>query len=721
MSESPTATGPSPAYLEEVNEDSQTTISGSRRTANTAAKRSKDVKQPRRDAASDSGYSSHTATAGSTSQESKNGSAKNPLTRSFRRMMGSKGKSQSKEEASPPKATLKKPAPREQKIEKSRISNPIVEGREEAAKISLSGSAPEPKKTTKVHQPPARAEKAHSPTEPQPTVQGSTRAVPISQPPLLRVRTLPAGPYQNVRPLSFHAGGAPPLRSMHPTQVYQYHNVQPTMSLPTAFHPPPFHNPSPTYVSTPNRQITYNFPPTAPHYPGTTSQWPQVGYYPATSPSSYLPPSSIVNYPSVPPAYHRPRQHHTDSFSRRLSASSIDQHSFLHDSPEDEAVYLDDNSEAYYRRVMPPPPRPHARRPPMPPTASTSATAQRSHRNSVDSGSHSPNKRSLEESPPTVRPSASLRTSSSRNIANIVTVPEPPNALHQRPARPQSYHAGNDHKQYHSATDALRKAEHYQDTQKAHTRLTADAIKVINGQLVRVKSKSKGGSETASRASSSREGSDAKKRASIDRRNSAMADEAFKVRLETAQGMKIDVKGDSAKGRTIRFRESQHGDGFMEVSVGGARDGVKYRNSRPKESLRSSISERRYSVSARRGDTKKHNDEEGSGVRSTRRSSSRPVTRRESQGDSRKEHEERIKALREEAARHSQETPLVDDEEKASAKEVGAKEIDKAAPDRLRKLRTGSHSRRSSRSTVNRRNPAAVPPFVSPEDEGKPF
>ena len=727
MSGRPTATGPSPAYLEEVNEESQTTIPGSKQTANTGAKRSKDTKKARRDAASDSGYSSHTAaTAGSSSHESKNASSsQNSLTRFTRKMASAVRKSQGKEPSSPPKTTVKKSITRAPKKDNLRDVAPACESREDAAKIRLSGAPVQPARTNAVHQQPARAKEAPSPPKPQVAPQAPARPMPIQHPAAVRVRTAPPGLRPPLRPQSYHAGAAPmPHYMQAPPQVYQQRPVPVPLSLPTASYPPPYHGPSITYVpsplqTSPNRQIPYHFPPTAPPHHIPPPQWHPEGFYAPASHSLYASTPLmrrysvqtaplLGQYPSVPPAHNAPMQPHPDPYGRRLSVSSIDQHSVMSSPLEDEAVYLEEDSEAYYRRMMPPPPVPPVRRPPMQHSASTSATIRkRDHRNSVDLSSHSPSRQSIEESRPSSRPSVSSRASSTKHVSRVTEAPPSPTTVRRRSNRPVSYHEGG---------DPYKQAEEYQAIQKGATGqvdLTAEAIKQVNkaGHLVKVKSKSKGGSETGSRASSSREGSDAKQRKSLERYHSSM------LRLQIAQGTNVEVKGEGIEGQTIRLRQSPDGDGGMEMSIGGA-ERVKYRDSRPKDRARSSTSERRYSISTRHG-VRTVKDEAEPRPQSHRRSSSRPVTRRESRDDSHKEHEQRLRNLRAEAARHKEELPIEDEEEEAGARQI--KDVDTDRADRLQKLRTGSHSRRSSKSTVGRRRIAVVPTPVPADGEGKPF
>ncbi|KAI4144041.1 MAG: hypothetical protein LQ340_006798 [Diploschistes diacapsis] len=726
MSGSSTAQGPPPMYIEDVNEDSQTTIPGSKQSANTAVKRSKEVKRSGRDAASDSGYSSHTAaTGGSSSQESNTASVpKSGLKSLGRKMAGAVRKSSTKEQGSPPKAQVKRPITRTQKKDNLRVNLP--ESREDAAKIRLSGTAVEPAKANTVHGRPSNIQENQPPVKPRPALQVASQAIPI-HPAAVRVRTLSTDMHPTSRPASYHGAvpNFPPYMYAAP-QIYQ-RPPPPQMSLPTTFYAPVYRGPATTYVPTPlqtspNRQISYPFSPTTPPHYAPGPRWQPEGYYPLPSSFPHAPQPvarrysvqgapPIVEYPSVPPIFHPPIHPHADYDSRRLSVASVDQFSIEPPLIEDEAVFLEEN-EAYYRRLMPPPPVPQ--RPAMRHSATTSTAVHRRSDRNLELVSSSPRKPSFEEARPASRPSLPSRTSSTKNTVRAAEAPVSPAAIRRGPSRPVSYNGG---------VDQVRQAEEYQALQRGQNRqvpLTENAIQQVNraDQLVKVKSKSKGGSETGSRASSSREGSEAKKRKSLDKYRASMAaaaeEDVIKLRFKQAQGMRIDLRGgDGVEGRTIRLRQSQDGDGVMEMSIGGS-ERSKYRDSRPKERERRASQDRRYSVSARREVRKIREFGEPAGGH--RRSSSRPVTSRESHDGSYKELEEKLKNLRAEAGIRKHEASVVEDEEGEDAKE-----IDKALMERLQRLRTSSRSRRSSRSTVSRRSMAAAPTHILAGTEAEPY
>ena len=105
MSGSPRPARPRAAYFEECEEESQTAIPGTKHSANVTAKRKPEARKPRRDEASDSGYSSRTVTTGDSSSQ---GSKKQTPTkggllgRMTRKMTGSSGKQSPSKTAAPP-------------------------------------------------------------------------------------------------------------------------------------------------------------------------------------------------------------------------------------------------------------------------------------------------------------------------------------------------------------------------------------------------------------------------------------------------------------------------------------------------------------------------------------------------------------------------------------------------------------------------------------------
>ena len=689
MSGSSTARAPSPAYLEDVNEDSQIPIPGSKQTANTAAKRSREAKKSKRDEASDSGYSSRTvATTGSSSLGSKDGStSKNILKRISRKMPGSSKKLQTKEESSPPKAEAKKPISRVPKKENLREDAAPQDRKEETSKTKFAGAIAKPKKSNAVHQHLPEKGASKSPTKPAAATQQATKPIPIpNTAPAARVRTSSNEARSAQRPPSYH--GSVPIQTPYvyaTPQVPLHRPPLAQLSIPGGWYAPPYPSPATTMIPTPlptspTRYVEYPFAPTVPHY-YSPAQYSPEGYYrqppPASRRSSMYAGMPGFERPTVPPTHHAFQRANLDYTLRRQSAASIDHHTIRPYPMDGGAIFTEDTEEDYYRQ-------PTARRPRMPHSATTSATIpKRPDQSSMGNTPRSPRKQSFEEPRSGSHPPTSNRTPSMKNTGLPVEAPMPPAATRRRLPRPVSYHGGS---------DAVKRAEEYQEIRKGQVKqvpLTTDTMKRVStgGSLKRVfKTKSKGGSETASRASSSREGSKAEKSRNL-------------FRVTMSDGTSIDVKGDSNDSYTIKTRHGQYRDGSMELNIGGA-ERTKYRDGRPKEREGDSLRDRRLSPSRRRGiKTIKERGESVGG--SYRRSSSRPVTSRTSRGDSYEEHDETLRKLRAEAAVRKQDLPIEDEEE--GDKTNGT---EKGPLDSLRRLRTDSRSRKSSQSAVGRRSMA---------------
>jgi hypothetical protein len=680
MSESPTDEGPCAAYSEEFHEESGTTIPGTRQSANVTAKRSL-----KRDEASDSGYSSRTAaTGGSLSQESTTGSVqRNGLFKTVKsRVAGATKKS--------PKDSLvqatKRTASRNTNREKDSKADTPIESKEEAARMKLSGTMDSNKEI--VHRHP-------KPSSPELTRTTSARAIPIPQSNNRGVVDR-VGSLTKDSSSSYHGIAYPYGQS---TQVFHHHPPYPSPVMPSAFHNAPHFPPHiATYVSTPtplpsspNRQVSYPFPPTIPpgpmyhHPPGSWTpeyfaQPAQAHHGPPALPRRYSVQGQapIVDYPSVHPQY-RALQKQSE-YARRPSFSNFDQRSVF--GPiEDEAVFIDDQ-ESFYRPAsrraeMPPPPVPA--RPAIRHALTSGTVHQRPNRNSLEYAAHSPHKPSFEEPRPPSRPSLSSRNSSARNVPPRVTAPPAsPGTVRRR--RPESYH---------SATNENREkqAEEYQAAQKGPNQphpLTADAIKQVNKAEVSKTKKSKG-SDVGSRASSSRDSNDVKKRMSMEKRRTASAQETINIHLPPGNNMRI-----------------KYDDGAMTMSFGNVED-LKQREGRQPERplLRD---ERRYSVSGRR-DIKRimeHGEREPS---RRRPSSSLPLARRKESDDS--DDEEiisQLQNLRVRGARFVQEQEDEEEEEDSEesssedSEELAKREDDKLLMRRLQKLRASSQSQRNTRS-----------------------
>ena len=388
MSASPTGTGPRPAYVEALHEETQRTIHGSRQSANVAAKRTKpEVRKAKRDAASDSGYSSRTATTGgSLSQDSKPPPpTKHGLLSKVRSMAGATRKSKTKEAEASSQPPLKKTLSRSEKRENLR-----VETREEAGRMRPSGNVE-----------PAKDEGSRKQAPPSPQATKTPKAVPR---PILK----PIGS----RPVSFHGPLPPVVFANTPQMVYAPAGSLPTVPLQhVSYHPPPatFIAAAAPFQTSPNRQIAYNFSPTTPQYfpqplsYGTGSFHAPAPLHPPPLPRRnsvhYAP---VVEYPTISSHQVLPRQKPLEYIPpRRPDSLSRHDYPLIYRSPtpDDEGIDLDEVQyrTAADRRSMPPPPRPE--RPKISHSVTTSAMSKRANRNSVEYVprlSHSPHKQSIE-------------------------------------------------------------------------------------------------------------------------------------------------------------------------------------------------------------------------------------------------------------------------------------------------------------------------------------
>ena len=695
-----------PAYFEDYNEDADTTVPGTRQTANVAAKRSKPeipklkIAGQGRDEASDSGYSSQTpATVGSGSSisHSFNTSASQLKEHNLRPAEKAMSPGPEKVKAKSPKKTSFFPTmSRSKKCENLRG---ICDCKQHAAKMRLSGQPVEAKPAKPVLSHQHASSQKPQPPQPRPPLQSATKTpatarlqeIPILQPAQARPRLQTSQSQRAPRPASFHAATtyAQPIYIQRPTQPI-YSNIPPyqSTSYPAAFLPTPGPNvpqqsvlyPSPQnynpppqphiaqwtepYVSRPRRASLYSTSPVIEYPPPPQHYYPSIPTYPPPQPLSYRPPPQWATNPSPV-------------------------------SPPDEGYYIGSRDEDYYR--MPPPPVPQPNRPPMQ-KAATVATAPptlhypRTDYRGVDDASHSrsPRKQSLDESRPPSRPIMVKRPTAppTLSVANgkhnaIAAVPTDTYAAPRRRTRPSSFYNHEVPRELEEAE--VRASEAYQAAQAENDgvlRAEGPRVEDVNQVLRRrAKTHASGGSEAGSRTSrrsgssegkkaksSSRIGTDRNHRESDARsRKGDDADEGLTMKFNANQTVKLDFKGDSGGGRTIELRQSRDGEGEMELCIGGK--GRKEKNAR-------------YSIVA-----------SGKGSKPNRES----LYDREQHGESRIGREEKQK--REERhrpeLRETNERKYVDDE-------------------RSRKLRPTSRTRRSSQSIMSGMRRLVI-------EDGRPF
>ena len=596
---------PRPATCEDWNEDARTTIPDTRRTANSAAKRSSKpdiayvakvgedntakVAKVGKDGASDSGYSSQTGAtvdSGGSSQRSRLGLA--PLTVDTGAAI-EKAKT-TLPESKPKSATRKSPT----KLPHTTTSNED-KGSTRSERCNCQGCASKKKATVTPLElrPPqdyftlphtSRHRGAAVPPSPQ-----SARAAPpahAQQIPLVntaqpKTRPPSAQPHRMQRPMSLHAGAMPEVVYYPQPQVYLERRPQPVyVSQPTI--PPPSYPPtggtylpSPVHSAPPNYSMPspYEQPRSQPH------QWPAESHTnPSHHTATYEPP--IIRYGEQNPSYATgvPPQPYSQSVPRD---SSFPSDRYLNPP---QAYYERDDD--YYK--MPPPPAPSApsqQRPTIHHAATTSAATAKLHpRRSGDefpsSSSTEANvsSRRLSRHEPlseqqqprsrrqsfAARPSAGLPRVSYTSAPNEKTIVEKAHASEKRRRRASYY-----------GQDALeREAERYQyDVNHAPGTATRTNPTIESVKLTRKKTQSQesvAGSHSSTKSGGrSRAGSDVKPRSGVSNRVVAGPTEGDGFTMRFQPGVKVDVKGDGVEGRTITFQQSGDGDGTMELRIGG--------------------------------------------------------------------------------------------------------------------------------------------------------
>ncbi|MCJ1452862.1 hypothetical protein MMC28_003207 [Mycoblastus sanguinarius] len=633
MSSSPSH--PRHAYIEEFNEDAQTTVPETRQTANSAAKRSKpDVvnSKPTRDEFSDSGYSSHTAPtlgSGDSSLESKTGS--NPLrvaantAASKRKPPGVEIKPQSRSQ-SPEKTLLRIKGSKRQEEEvmrskSCRCSDCVGEARRSAAP---SRSVPPSNKNTAKSPPKVKTPAPPPPPEARPPPAPMAQAVPILQPARPRPRASTSHSYQRPRPISFHGGPMPD--PVYLAQQPIYIERQPQSSYPAAVPLPP-----PSY---PPQQHSY-FPPIQAAPSPQDFYMPQIPYEPPPQPrprhrqlvsdnpsarpqSMFYGTSPVVEYGQqpiyttvAPPARPPSRQ---PSYPERAPPT-----------PTEYTI----RDEDYYRMPPPPPPkvsrssrqeqRPvvkHAN------TMSDDVQALR-HRHSGREasteghvGHRNPVKKSSGERERSRRPSLARpgktsdeKVTSTRSIERDMARMNIESNTSKQRRRVSVY----GHESVRDLQGSVAAVEAYQAS-KGNVP-AASQTPFPAGSLVRRKthtsnsdtsSRKSGKSATSGKSRTSRNGSDVKPRSSMDRRpgsdtKSRNDNDGISMRFNAAQDVNVDLKG-GVEGRTISLRPNKESEGGVELSIGsrgrtvGSRTVVSRPESREKSRKRYSYADGRGSV-----------------------------------------------------------------------------------------------------------------------------
>ena len=699
------------AYAEDFSEDTNSTIPGTRQTANIAAKRSRPdihykstIAGTGRDEASNSSDSSQTvatlASRGSSSQGAQteylpiSSGLQQPPSRPNSMAADMVAESSRR---SPEKPSIRRTISRTQKSTNLRQE---PESREDAARMRLAGPALGALSSSR--DPAQTRRRTNGPPSPQ-----TTRAYPppsmddrqFPPPPPAQPRTVPAQGRRS-RPTSFYAGSVPPqgqtayIRDQQPESLYintaSYHSQFPQ--------PHAAYLPTPLQTS-PQRQAAYPFPQTTfalPYQP--PAQWipglPSASSRRSSIYSDYQP---IIEYsPSETMyqsfnAYPEPRP-----LLRRMSTRS--------DRPQqptfsDRSDYIDENDEDYYRREMPPPSRPTSsqHRPTIRQAATTSSTVptlrqRHSGRDvGVQSIEQSFRKLSIEEQRPKSRPTPTSRHSmaSSRYSDRISPTEDRvplSRTISKRAGRPSSYYE-------YDELERERQVEAYQDAKTGGIRPGGPTVDTIH-QAERRRKKNSGGSGSGSRASSSREGSDVKKskaitRNSLDKPRGGSGTELktrrsekndYTISIGGGQGVQVGLNGAGVVGKTITLIQGQGPNAQTEIRIGG-------------NSSVSSRDDRTTRTSSRDGRTRAASERRYSYI---------------GNGKSVREFGER-----EQSRRRSKSRVAVDAEVGNENQKHDVQAAEEAVTAQLRNTRRESRSRRRSRSSVSRREVVPV--------EGQPF
>lgn len=576
---------PKAAYVEEYNEEAETSNPATRQTANISSKRSRPniaSTKALHDGVSDSGHSSHTAgTLGSsaTSLESKTGS--NPLkveentAASKRRPTGVENLVKSRSH-SPQKPSIPRTKSKSLRERHSQSKQPC----------NCSECVARARRSSAVLEPPKQHESKRT-SKSRPTLGGLLRSarlppaqivpnVPALQPVQARPRALTEQSYHRAaRPVSFHAGAIPP----EPVFVQQPFIIerQPSYPAPSPF-PPSSYLPQPSYfppppqpVSAPQNLYTATASPYTVQPRPRPRQWisdqrapprPQSMYYGSSPPMVEYGEEPIYTTiaPGVRPA---PRQ----PMHREPTPGS----------PEDYFPHPED-----YYKMPPPPPKIKTQaqlqqRPPMARHAHTTSDAHPPLRQSR--GGHeestkahgvnrSPVKQSFADHERSRRPDARVSKRRDNSVPRVHAVErgmsrmniESSTAKHKRRASVYGHEALN---------DLERSVETYQAAAKG-TPTAFNALPIDS--LVR---KKKTSSDTSSRHSgksgkskTSKEGSDVKSRRPSSEIKNRNENDGLAMRFNASQGVNLDLKG-GIEGRTISLRQSKDGgEGNMELNIG---------------------------------------------------------------------------------------------------------------------------------------------------------
>ena len=575
------------ACVEDFNEDSETAVPETKKTANITAKRSKPEVtrlQVVRDEFSDSGHSNQTlATLGSTntSLESKSGSltiragsfAGAGTTRPAKIEEKPRSKSQSPEKLSSQLAALTARKEEIARKEPCSYSECVTKARRATfhhpSKATGKARPPVPEKPQHIRLPPAQA----------------VKETPIPQYAPPRPRALASRSYHRERPVSLYAGAAGPESIYIQTQQPIYNETQPTLNYgpsAAAVIPPSYTShatpyiPPPQPLHPPQPQQFYTSPPSPYEFQPRPRprQWASE-YQPAPRPQSMLYATSpIIEYVAEPT--YAPLTTSTQPPSRQSSRR---------DRPRALPEQRSARDEDYYNMPPPPPPPPPA--PPLPPRYKNTSYRDRrpAIRHAVTADAHPTytHRRTVRDESTTAhvghenrvkqnhgaqerarRPSRNTNDESASNIYGIERGMARTN-IGSDAAKPIRRVSVYGHETFNELADEV---EAYQAS-KGNGR-TSNHFPIPPPSLTRKKTHtSSKSSETSSRKSAksgksrtsktSKEGSDLKSRRPSE-------NDKLSMRFDASQGVNVDLKG-GMEGRRISVRQSND-EGEMEFSIG---------------------------------------------------------------------------------------------------------------------------------------------------------
>ena len=496
------------------------------------------------------------------------------------------------------------------KTKKSDKAPPNVESREAAARMHLSGAPVGPGPPILIQPHPPRHPPLMIPPPfqiPLPPPQGPF-APPLHHPGPSYPIPPPGPPIPN-RPASFHAGVSPPLyhhsgffppRNMGPPQHPLSPDLMPPSFMPgpspTSTHRPPeyFPNPGPYNYPHPEplqrvpsqnrRSVSFVDPPDFQHPPWGSSSLPDGGFMSISrQPSRRRRESRPAPIPGSWDYYDEERERldrerlererlerERRDLERERTRMEFDRERARMDLDRERLELERREQQARIdRERMPPPPQIHQSQRPQIRRPVTAPDVQSTHRPSFRA-----------PSPPDLQDEVRLTTVRSRDPQVVDEY-----ASHARRHRDSN----SSHKSFNRRSltkkelqrnqeeverlEEARAIKHQEETIKASkAHLTSPTPEDIKRKIQqRTKTQA---SETGSRASktskaSRKSGSSEGRKRRDDRSRAGDGEEKMTVSMDANQNLKLDIVGDNRKQRTIEFRPNKDHDGAVAISIGG--------------------------------------------------------------------------------------------------------------------------------------------------------